>query len=331
MCGNAVSVALWLAATDFRTFLASRVVGGLSEGNVQLAMAMATDVSDESQRSGTMAMIGICFSVAFTFGPAIGAALSRWTVVKANPFAASAGVSLGLILTETAYLYFCLPETLPAPASTTEEPTVADQPESVPVEKKSNGGDVPSPTTEVRNSKTVLHITHFLFILTFAGIEFSLPFMTYDLFGFDSIGNGRLLGLIGIIASVLQGTFTRRVRPLRVVQVGTASCAAAFWILSTVDSLVGLYVAAGLLAVTSATVVTGLNSLSSLEARADERGRVLGKHRSSGQLGRTLGPVLFCSLYWWAGRTTAYRVGMTGMVGVLGLVFGLLVNPTTDV
>ncbi|KAK0365962.1 hypothetical protein LTR02_003495 [Friedmanniomyces endolithicus] len=41
MVGNIASVALWCAATDFRTFLASRVVGGLSEGNVQLALARA--------------------------------------------------------------------------------------------------------------------------------------------------------------------------------------------------------------------------------------------------------------------------------------------------
>lgn len=50
MAGNIASVALWVAATDFRTFLASRVVGGLSEGNVQLATAMAADVSNEKQR-----------------------------------------------------------------------------------------------------------------------------------------------------------------------------------------------------------------------------------------------------------------------------------------
>ena len=48
MAGNVLSVALWVAATDFRTFLASRIVGGLSEGNVQLAMAIATDISDDA-------------------------------------------------------------------------------------------------------------------------------------------------------------------------------------------------------------------------------------------------------------------------------------------
>ncbi|RAL68485.1 hypothetical protein DID88_007213 [Monilinia fructigena] len=68
MTGNILSVLLWVCATDFRTFLLSRVVGGLSEGNVQLAIAIATDISDEKQRGATMALVGICFSISFTFG-----------------------------------------------------------------------------------------------------------------------------------------------------------------------------------------------------------------------------------------------------------------------
>lgn len=114
MAGNIISVALWVAATNFGTFLASRVVGGLSEGNVQLATAMAADVSDDKQRGGTMALVGACFSIAFTFGPALGAALANIETAVSNPFATAAGVSLFLIVFDTVYLYFCLPETLPS-------------------------------------------------------------------------------------------------------------------------------------------------------------------------------------------------------------------------
>ena len=85
-----------------------------------------------------------------------------------------------------------------------------------------------------------------------------------------------------------------------------------------------LYAAATFLAVTSATVVTGLNSLGSFEAGEEERGRVLGALRSWGQLGRAMGPVVFCSLFWWAGREVAYNVGGCCMVGVCGLAFGML-------
>lgn len=260
-----------------------------------------------------MALIGACFCIAFTFGPALGAALANITTVAANPFATAAGFSLFLIVVETIYLYFCLPETLPSSSDTVSNGT--------PAEKK------PPTPHERTNSHFLLNFTHFIFVLFFSGIEFSLPFMTYDLFSYNSSSSGRLLGFIGIIASLLQGGVTRRLHPLRVVQTGVVSCAASFFILGRVQTETGLYAAASLLAVTTATVVTGLNSLSSFEAGSAERGNKLGNHRSWGQVGRSMGPLIFCTLYWWAGRETAYAIGGAGMLGVCALVFGGLKAP----
>ena len=270
MSGNIASVALWVAATDFRTFLASRVVGGLSEGNVQLATAMAADISDDKQRGATMALVGVCFSIAFTFGPALGAALANIETLVANPFATAAGFSLFLIVVETIYLYYFLPETLPASRA-----------------RPATNGSILKTEDEQRgvvrtNSHTLLNFTHFIFILFFSGMEFSLPFMTYDLFAYSSAQTGKLLGYMGLIASILQGSVTRRLHPLRVVQLGVVTCAASFFMLGQLKSETGLWVAATLLAITTATVVTGLNSLSSFEAAESERGGKLGNHRSWG-------------------------------------------------
>ncbi|KAG8526247.1 uncharacterized protein KY384_000240 [Bacidia gigantensis] len=271
MAGNIASVALWVAATDFRTFLASRVVGGLSEGNVQLATAMAADLSNEKERGATMALVGVCFSISFTFGPALGAALANIEVLVANPFATAASFSLFLVVVETFYLYFYLPETLPS-----------SRPQAT-----SNGSSVQSksstPLTARTNSHALLNFTHFVFILFFSGMEFSLPFMTYDLFAYTSSQTGRLLGFMGLIASLLQGSLTRRLHPLRVVQVGVVACTASFILLSQLHTESQLWTAAGLLAVTTGTVVTGLNSLSSFESGDSERGEKLGHHRSWGE------------------------------------------------
>ncbi|PNS15435.1 Major facilitator superfamily domain-containing protein 10 [Sphaceloma murrayae] len=327
MMGNIMSVALWVVAADFRTFLASRIVGGLSEGNVQMALAIATDISDEKQRGSTMALVGVAFSIAFTFGPALGAALTNVTLVASNPFAAAAGFSLFLIVTETIYLYLALPETHDIQKLTVnghaETNGHAQANGHAKIEKDVKG---PAPIQRT-NSHLLLNFTHFIFILFFSGMEFSLPFMTYDLFSYGSKHNGKMLGFIGLVASLLQGGVTRRMHPLRVVQLGVVSCTAAFLLLGKLQTEKMLYVAAALLAVTSATVVTGLNSLSSFEAKDDERGGKLGNHRSWGQVGRALGPLGFCSLYWWAGRDVAYSVGAAGMCGVAALVFGGLKMP----
>jgi predicted MFS family arabinose efflux permease len=319
MTGNILSVLLWVVAVDFRTFLASRIIGGLSEGNVQLATAIATDISDANSRGSTMALIGACFSIAFTFGPALGAYLSTIATVAANPFATAAGVSLFLIVTETVYLYFSLPETLPSM-------TRSDGPASA--EKKAPRA-APAPAQRT-NSHFLLNLVHMTFLLFFSGMEFSLPFMTYDLFAYSSGRNGRLLGYIGLIASLLQGGVTRRLPPLLSVRIGVVSCLVAFALLARISSVTGLYLAATCLATTSATVVTGLNALSSFEAHEDERGGKLGNLRSWGQLGRGLGPVLFTSIYWWAGREAAYTMGALGIAGVSTLtLFGLKSPPAS--
>lgn len=317
MCGNVLSVILWVAAVDFRTFVASRVVGGLSEGNIQLSTAMASDISDESSRGSTMAVIGACFSIAFTFGPGLGAWLSTKPLVAANPFATAAAFSLVLVVGETIYLYVSLPETLPSMAG------------------KGTGQGKGTETRGKRqvrtNSHVLLNAVHFVFLLFFSGMESSLSFMTYELFEFTSGRNGKLLGYIGLVASLLQGGVTRRLSPLLSVRIGVVSCLTAFFLLGRVSSVGGLYLAATCLAMTSATVVTGLNALSSFEASEDERGSKLGILRSWGQLGRGLGPILFTSVYWWAGRAYAYNLGATGIAMVSAVALMGLKTPRASV
>lgn len=253
-----LSVFLWIVAYDFPTFIASRIVGGLSEGNVQLAMAIATDVSTPQTRGSTLALVGIAFSVAFTFGPMIGAYLSQHTLLSANPFAAAATFSLSLLVLETAFLYAKLPETRP----------VQSKKQELKASTKGLG---------------MLSLIHFLFLFIFSGMEFSLPFMTFDLFNYSSRDNGRLLGFVGLLAALLQGGFTRRASPLIVVRTGLISAAISFFTLGRIDSQKGLYLAATFLAVTSATVVTGLTALTSMLGGERGRGKMLGGFRSAGK------------------------------------------------
>ncbi|QSS59204.1 tetracycline transporter [Histoplasma capsulatum] len=305
---------------------------------------------DEGQRGATMALVGVCFSVAFTFGPAMGAALAGITTVTENPFATAAGCSLLLIVVETVYLYFCLPETHPRFAkirkdvhSSASTPAVATPVGDKLDEHNLKAKQKPSTTIKVTatpknytNPPILLNLTHFLFLLPFSGLEFSLPFLTTTLYAstksFDSPSaqNGRLLSVMGLLASLLQSTLVRRLPPLLTVRIGVTACALSFFILSRVSTVSGLYGAGCLLAVTSATVVTGLNSLGSLEASEGERGVFLGRLRSWGQAGRASGPVVFCTLFWWAGREVAYMVGGVGMLGVCALVFGCLRTPVTS-
>lgn len=329
MIGNICSVALWVSATDFRTFLASRFVGGLSEANVQLANAIVADVTDESRRGASMALVGACFSIAFTIGPMLGAGLSSVEIVAANPFITAALVSLALILLETFYLWAYLPETHPRLTTLQRE----DQTNASSTDKRASKAQRPSDGATVHtNHPAILNALHFVFLLPFSGLEFSLPFLTATLYAGTTTAspaalNGRLLSLMGLIASILQGTVVRRLPPLVTVRAGVVACTLSFFCLARVSTVTGLYTAGALLAVTSATVVTGLNSLGSFEARDSNRGAVMGRLRGWGQAGRAAGPILFCTLFWWAGREMAYTVGGFAMCVVAVGVFTLLESP----
>lgn len=132
--------------------------------------------------------------------------------------------------------------------------------------------------------------------------------------------NGKLIGSMGILSALLQGAYVRRsmskVGETIVARQGVTSCAVALVLLALLPNSVQtnnwlamnlLYGAAACLAFTSATVVNALTAYASLqcdEAGFDKvtgkplehpqlaKGKALGKFRSSGQLGRAIGPVL---------------------------------------
>jgi hypothetical protein len=157
------------------------------------------------------------------------------------------------------------------------------------------------------------------------------PFLVYHaVFDWNNTQNGKLIGGIGIVSAALQGGYVRRalarVGELEMARSGTSSCAIGLVALALVPhfalSRSGLAVrllqaAAVCMAFTSATVVNALTAHASLQcddeapppefaAESDDgkpikeivrrpelaKGQALGRFRSSGQLGRAIGPLL---------------------------------------
>jgi len=172
-------------------------------------------------------------------------------------------------------------------------------------------------------------------------VEFTLTFLTFDLLDWNNKQNGKLIGSIGILSALLQGAYVRRsmsrIGEMVVARQGVASCALALAFLMLLPYHVEnnhwmamklLYAAAACMAFTSATVVNSLTACASLQCddpRFDEvtgkpleehpqlaKGEALGKFRSSGQLGRAIGPILACVSYWTFGP--AYTYGASALV-----------------
>jgi hypothetical protein len=169
-------------------------------------------------------------------------------------------------------------------------------------------------------------------------------------FDWSNTQNGKLIGSIGIISAVVQGGYVRRaltrVGELKIARRGTSSCAIGLVALALVPHFTLsrpalafrlLQGAAVCMAFTSATVVNALTAHASLQCddapegaaqggdgkslKAIQRpelakGQALGRFRSSGQLGRAIGPLLACTSYWTFGPSVTYAIGAVTMAGL---------------
>ncbi|KAG8956659.1 hypothetical protein FRC04_000137 [Tulasnella sp. 424] len=270
-------------------------------------------------------------------GPPIGAWFSTHPLpisaspnLELNVYATPALLSLILLLVEIVLLVVALPETRQLAATPTEKtPT--------------SSGDSSTETTKasVAERLSTLHRlgrVHFLFLALFSGVEFTLTFLSFDLFDWNNAQNGRLLMTIGVVSAILQGGYVRRAKfaEAAMARRGVFTCAVATGILATLPSFAGgnaskgkatslLYVAAVFLAFTSATVVNALNAMASMQcddagvaAAHPElaKGKALGRHRSAGQLGRAIGPILACAAYWTVGPAITYGAGAIALAAL---------------
>ncbi|KAH7887646.1 major facilitator superfamily domain-containing protein [Phlebopus sp. FC_14] len=341
MVGNILSALVWLKSTTFSSYILSRIIGGLSEGNVQLATAILSDISTPAERSKSLAQVGIAFAICFCIGPPIGAYFASFPVpasvdalgVELNIYALPALITLVLLSAETLFLAATLPET-----QGTRHSTIANS------QKSANHSSKASKRTvqERLDLLQALRKCHFLFLSIFSGVEFTLTFLTFDLFDWSNSRNGALIGSIGIISALLQGGYVRRtvskVGEGKMARRGVLSCTVGLCLLSMVPRLALarsvmairlLQMAAVCLAFTSATVVSSLTSYASLQCDegvdADTgkpvqehpqlaKGVALGVFRSSGQLGRAIGPLLACASYWTFGPSVTYGVSAVATI-----------------
>src|SRR5216117_1421628 len=94
--------ALWMV------FLA-RIIDGLTAGNLTVAQAYISDVTEPENRAKSFGIIGIAFGVGFLIGPALSGYLAQFS--NTYPILLAAGLSFTSIMCT----YFLLPSVVPHP------------------------------------------------------------------------------------------------------------------------------------------------------------------------------------------------------------------------
>ena len=107
IAGTFLSLLMLGFARSIVVIMISRFLDGLTGGNITVAQAYISDVTDEKSRAKGMGMIGAAFGLGFILGPASGGFLSQWG------YAVPAFVSAGLSFLNLLMISILLPESLP--------------------------------------------------------------------------------------------------------------------------------------------------------------------------------------------------------------------------
>lgn len=314
--GSLLSYILWIVvAESFLGFVIARILLGLSRGNVNVCSSMVSDMTSSKRRTKGMMVVGLAFAAAFTVGPLLGATVvSRLVRHHSSLPTACAFVSAAFSVLSLLLASASVPETLEARlrsdslASSLQTAKHLVSPLSLFNFDLLHGLD-----SEQKNNLKKVGITYFLYLFFYSGLEFNLTFLTHHRFGFNMMQQGKLLCFVGVLMSLLQGGFVRRLPPGRekfYCLAGFFLCIPAFLILGFASSIGSVYFALAIYAFPSAVVVPCLTAIAS--RYGDEcgcQGALLGIFRSLGALARALGPVVFSASYWLLNSEISYTIG----------------------
>jgi MFS family permease len=325
VAGLFVSYVMWIFSGSFTVLIAARAIGGLMSGNLSIASAVVSDVTDEKNRSKGMAVIGIAFALGFIFGPAFGGILSTynpltdypsWEQYGVNPFSTPALLAASLSFLNLFTIWKMFPETLKPGHKAFVQRSVN------PLKLMR-----PLPIAGVN----LTNLVYFLFITAFSGMEFTLTFLAVERLSYTSMDNAYMFVFIGLIIGLVQGGYVRRkahqVGERKMVFNGLLAIIPGLLLLAFAHKAWMLYAGLFFLAVGSAMIIPCLTSLISFYTPGHMQGQGLGIFRSLGSLGRVLGPIYASLVYWGFGSVNAYLIG-AGLILIPALLVKKLPPPT---
>jgi len=275
--GSAMGYFLFGIGGALWVLLLSRLIDGVTGGNMSIVSAYIADVTPPEERAKNFGLIGMAFGIGFVFGPAIGGALSQ--ISLAAPAFAAGVLSLLAVLAGLVIL----PESLPPDQRATGQITASDI------------NPFASIWTMLRRSSLgMLLLVFALFTFAFDGINNIAGVFAIDKFAVSPLALSLLFVLVGVALGAAQGMIGKLTpcfgekrlavagfSVMAVAQVATF-LAPAYWLWFPLQAVAS--VAAGFIYPTMGALIA--NSVSQ-----DEQGQVNGVSTSLNGLMAALGPL----------------------------------------
>jgi MFS transporter, DHA1 family, tetracycline resistance protein len=258
----------------------SRVIDGITAGNISLAQAYIADVTKPEERTKSFALIGIAFGLGFLVGPAVGGFLSQYGY-QAPVFLAIALSALSIFAT-----IILLPATKTSPDSQ-KRFTVLDWQTYAEYFRRSDLGP--------------LLWQFFGYIFAFSAFMAGFPLFAERRFfwegkPFGPREVGYVYGYLGVIGVIIQGgligPMVKRFGDEGLVRIGLIFSVVGFALLGWTFGVGPLVAVVSVLAVATTVVRPAITSLITQIAGRSEQGGALGLMQALQSVAQILAPAL---------------------------------------
>ena len=257
----------------------ARMLDGLTAGNLTVAQAYITDVTDAKNRARGLGLIGAAFGLGFIIGPAVGGLLSK------TSYSLPAFVAAGIATLNLVQIFFVLPESL------TEE-------------RRREMGERQRPPFTFKaliialNRPVVgpLLTVRFIFGLAFATFQTIFALYAQYKLGLEADKTGFILAYVGILSVVVQGgligPLTKRFRENWLIITGLWLMAFSLLAWAFVPNLVILLIVMLPLALSGGVLGTVIQSAITKAVQPQEIGGMLGIAGALESLTRVIAPIV---------------------------------------
>ncbi|GAB4399909.1 MAG: tetracycline resistance MFS efflux pump [Anaerolineales bacterium] len=256
----------------------SRILDGLTGGNISVAQAYITDVTDASSRARGLGLIGAAFGLGFILGPATGGILSTWGY-SVPAFAAAALSAINLLS-----VYFSLPESL--------TPEVRAK---MPMQTGKPAFSFQSLWQALNRERVgpLLHV-RFFFGLAFATFQSIFALYAQYQLNLDARATGFVLTYVGILSALVQGVavgaFSKRYNDRSIILAGSILMGISLLAWAFTPNVTILLIVLAPLALAGGTLNTVLNSALTKAVYPEEVGGTLGLSAAIESLTRVIAP-----------------------------------------
>lgn len=315
--GTVLSFLILGFANTLFLLILSRFLDGVLGGNVALARAYITDVSDEEDRAKSLGLIGAAFGLGFIIGPVIGGTLAQFG------YHVPAFVAAGLAFINLVLVIWRLPESL--------SPEAREKQRNSPQTRFTLGLLI----KEIRRPRVgVLLQVQLIYNLSFTLFTTSFALFSKTSLGFNAQTTAYLLTLVGVIQVIMQGfligKLTANFKERTLLMVSTVGLVLAFFLYAFTQNLAWMIVSLIPISVSAGLAGTLLTSQLSKAALKEDVGGTLGLAASTQTIAQIICPALGGLLIAEVGGWAVGGLSSLLMIGVVAMVF-LRLQPLQEV